>query len=120
MFVRITRNGNQASVELGRFQLWVSYETVIAFQVGDRLVVSENRWSNTTARHISQIERESGKDRKERLPRGEFEQELNRVLEGFFGVRKDLDSSCPPEVVADWLEDHGQFDAAEFIRKKNK
>ena len=65
-------------VNMGIFELYYSYETIVAFydpKFG--LVVSENIFSNTTGKHINAIE----PNKKERLNREEFEHKLNAMLE---------------------------------------
>ena len=48
---------NLHKVELTNYTLFFSYETVVAYidKYNDRLVVSENIWSKTTAKHINKI-----------------------------------------------------------------
>ena len=64
-------------VDIGNLRLWFSYDTVIAFSNGAGLRMSENRWGNTTGKHLNWIDR----DKKNRLPREQFEAELSAVLE---------------------------------------
>lgn len=66
-------------VEVGRLTVWFSYETAIAFQVGDGPVyVSENDWGPTTGKHIRWVLRDS--PRAAQLPRDEFEAAWGRAL----------------------------------------
>ena len=65
-------------VDVGNLTLWYSYKTVIAFRApGTGRVVSENAWSTTTGKHLNQID---GGDKKNRLPRAEFEDKLRQAI----------------------------------------
>lgn len=56
-------------VSVGPVRVWYSYQTPVAFAVpGVGCVVSQNVWSNTTGRHLNEIE----PDKKARVPHGEF------------------------------------------------
>jgi len=64
-------------VELGDVTLYFSYETVVAFDApGFGITVSENDWGPTTGKHLNAIMAQ--KDI--RLPRKQFEVELERML----------------------------------------
>lgn len=63
-------------VDLGDKSFWFSYETIVAFQDGQGLVVSENIWSVTTGKHLNMIEPEKGR----RVPHDDFLIQLGRVL----------------------------------------
>ena len=44
-------------VQLGPITMWYSYATLVAFKVdGQPRVVTKNRWSNTTGRHLNAID----------------------------------------------------------------
>jgi hypothetical protein len=73
-----SQNNNLTRVYLGNLVLWFSYETVVAFHVpGQRRVVSENIWSNTTGRHLNEID---GSSKSTRVPHDEFERKLGQVM----------------------------------------
>jgi hypothetical protein len=71
---------NAHRLEFGDLFLWFSYETVVAFkEPGKNAVVSENIWSNTTGNHINTID--GGREnKKHRLPRAQFANELEEML----------------------------------------
>lgn len=53
-------NFNQ--ITLGPLTVWFSYRTPIAFQVdGSPLVISENRWGPTTAKHLNRVNHDKSK-----------------------------------------------------------
>jgi len=69
----------------GRVDVHFSYQSVIAFKVGDGpMIVSENCWSTTTGKHINSI----NNDRKARLPRAVFMQKYEAALDALFGGEK--------------------------------
>ena len=51
------------------FNTYYSYATPVAFERYGKLFVSENVWSVTTAKHLTQID---GGDKKSRIPHDEF------------------------------------------------
>jgi hypothetical protein len=51
------------------FNTYYSYATPVAFERYGKLFVSENVWSRTTGKHLTQID---GGDRKSRIPHDEF------------------------------------------------
>jgi hypothetical protein len=62
-----------------RITLWFSYKTVVAFRtIGGGLRVSENCWGPTTGKHLNAID---GGNKKSRLPRDKFEEELASALD---------------------------------------
>ena len=63
---------NAIVVSFGNVRLWFSYNTLIAFQVGNRRIVSENVWGSTTGKHLNSID---GKDVKNRYKRDQFKKE---------------------------------------------
>lgn len=72
-------NGRAVAFEVGGLGVWFSYSTVVAFSVGGwNTVVSENCWGPTTGKHLNAID---GGDKKGRLPRPEFEQQLSAALQ---------------------------------------
>lgn len=62
-------------VSFDNLDLYYSYETVVAFNF-NHLVVSENCWGTTTGKHLNWI----NSDKKERIPRDQFENQLSEVL----------------------------------------
>jgi hypothetical protein len=71
---------NTAEVTVGKLTVWFSYETPIAFQVeGQRQVVRENSWGQTTGKHINQIDQG---DRKDRVGKNEFEARFQQAMAG--------------------------------------
>jgi len=75
------RNTKQIDVRIGELTLHFSYRTVVAFNSPfSGFVVSENRWSTTTGRHLNEIDGGSTEAKAERLPIGEFEQKLEDTL----------------------------------------
>lgn len=78
--VELTRsqNNNLTRVYLGNIVLWFSYETIVAFHVpGQPRVVSENRWSQTTGRHLNEID---NGNKSERISHEEFTAKLGQVM----------------------------------------
>ena len=67
---------NMHRVDVGNNVMYFSYETLIAFFFEHELLVSENIYSNTTGKHINQLE----PDKKLRLPRKEFEAKYNEWI----------------------------------------
>jgi hypothetical protein len=41
--------------------LYYSYSTLIAFQIGGKLTISQNVWSTTTAKHLNHIDPDTSK-----------------------------------------------------------
>jgi hypothetical protein len=67
----------QRELELGPITLYFSYETCVGFWLsGHGRVVSENVWSNTTAKHLNTWE----PDKTRRVKHDEFEKQLEAVL----------------------------------------
>jgi hypothetical protein len=74
-----TEAPNFTLVFLPKITLWYSYQTCVAFQQdGHTRRVCENVWSSTTGKHINSID---GGDKKNRLPRAEFEKQLLACFE---------------------------------------
>lgn len=72
-------HNNNIKIRLGKLELYFSYDTIVAFQIGETLIVSENTHGKTTGRHLNIIE----PDKTKRLPRAEFEQRLVSELRKF-------------------------------------
>ena len=66
-------------VSVGNLTIYFSYKTPVAFETPGHLVVSENVWGNTTGKHLNWI----NSDKSNRLDRGEFEKQLNEVMEKY-------------------------------------
>lgn len=81
---------NSTALHVGQLTLYFSYETVIAFYSPEtRLVVSENLWGATTAKHIKAV---TGREPEKkavasgayrRLARPEFETLLAATVDKF-------------------------------------
>jgi hypothetical protein len=79
--IRLKReaNGKLTTVVLGSTEFYFSYETIVGFQkLADKPVISENKWSNTTGKHLNILDPE----KEYRVPPQEFEKKLAEVLEG--------------------------------------
>jgi len=65
-------------LEHGLIDTFYSYATPVAFRQYGKLFVSENVWSRTTGKHLTQID---GGDKKSRIPHDEFEKLYNKARE---------------------------------------
>ena len=63
-------------LEHGLIDTFYSYATPVAFRQNGKLFVSENVWSRTTGKHLTQID---GGDKKSRIPHVEFEKLYNEA-----------------------------------------
>lgn len=73
-----SQNNNLTRIYLGDIVLWFSYETIVAFHVpGSRPVVAANVWSNTTGRHLNEID---GGNKSARLGPEDFRTKLDEVM----------------------------------------
>ena len=90
----ISVDGKFTRVDIGPLVVWYSYATMVAFQVsGKDKVVSENRWSGTTGKHLNAID---GGEKAKRVNQKEFEAkwfEVNEALNhmaatNIFGICK--------------------------------
>lgn len=52
----IQTDKNFTTIFTDNMTLWFSYTTLVAFRVGAVKVVHENSWSNTTGKHLNQID----------------------------------------------------------------
>lgn len=69
---------NEKKVEIGNLTLYYSYDTIVAFSHPKTgLVVSENIWSVTTAKHITHID---GGLKNRRLPHDLFQTRLEEIF----------------------------------------
>lgn len=66
----IQSDKNFTTIFMDNMTLWFSYTTLVAFRVGaNDKVVHENVWSNTTGKHLNQIDEG---DKASRVSRGAF------------------------------------------------
>jgi len=73
-------------IDMGIFELYYSYQTIVAFYDPEfGLVVSENCWKTTTGKHLNAIE----PNKKLRLARTEFEKQLQLMLD--LRINKQVD-----------------------------
>jgi len=86
MIVSLGNYGNYSSdnyaahclrLTLGDLTLYFSYRTVVAFEEGFKMYVSENCWGPTTGKHLKWIDDGC---KKSRLKRDKFEELLEKVL----------------------------------------
>lgn len=62
---------NTLCVTVGDIRVWYSYQTPVAFQIGDNeMVVRQNDWTQTTGKHLNWID---GGDKKNRVNSEEFQ-----------------------------------------------
>jgi hypothetical protein len=74
----LSATSNTAIVTIGKLDLYFSYKTLVAFRLGTRLCVSENQWTKTTAKHLSQF----GFRKEDRMPADQFNEILERLTTG--------------------------------------
>lgn len=67
---------NLTEVTIGNLDLYYSYETIVAFRESGKLMGSQNVWSNTTGRHLSEL----GISKDERVQADKFDDMLIEVL----------------------------------------
>ncbi len=73
-------NNNLTRVYFGDLVLWFSYETIVAFHApGSSRVVCENVWTQTTGKHLNEID---GGNKSSRTPRAEFSRLLDETISG--------------------------------------
>ena len=73
----VANNGNE-------LDLYFSYNTIVAFRGGGfSLRVSQNHWSNTTGRHLNEID---GGEKEDRVDHDTFQKQLDEALERFFNA----------------------------------
>jgi hypothetical protein len=69
---------NFTCIDINDTEFYFSYDTVVAFRnTRGELRVIKNYWGTTTGKHLNYI----CPDHDSRLDRGQFEQELNKLLE---------------------------------------
>lgn len=68
---------NALKVDMGAFELYYSYTTIVAFRSKKTgLVCCENEWSTTTGKHLNWIQ----PNKRERVPRNLFVTMLKEML----------------------------------------
>ncbi len=81
------RGNNGKWIEIGELELFVSYNTVIAFRTPKTgLVARENDWSTTTGGHMSAV---PGNSKEDRISGSEFEKRYNEMLESYGLIKAD-------------------------------
>jgi len=79
VYLKRSLAGNETTVSTGGVDLYFSYETVVAFNAGEGLVVSENVWSGTTGKHLNGIDGGSAEAKRLRIPYSDFTNQLERI-----------------------------------------
>lgn len=79
---------NLTEVELFGLTVWVSYKTIVGFRAAGRQVISQNYWSNTTGRHLTEIDGGSAAAKKARVSQDEFLDLWNELVEPKFAAVK--------------------------------
>jgi len=73
-----TVSANLTKFSLGNLDIYFSYSTAVAFEDGQaNQVISQNKWSSTTGKHLSII----NKDVADRIPYDQFKKELKKAIE---------------------------------------
>lgn len=73
-----TVSTNLTKFSLGNLDIYFSYNTAVAFEDSQaNLVISQNKWSTTTGKHLSTI----SKDVSDRIPYDQFKKALKRAIE---------------------------------------
>ena len=76
-----TERPNFSCVQMPDITIWFSYNTPIAFNAGNHLVVRENDWGPTTGRHLNYVEDSRWNDnQRNRKPNEVFEEMLEKAL----------------------------------------
>ncbi len=77
-----SQNNNLTRVYVGNLVLWFSYETIVAFHApGAGRKVAANVWSQTTGRHLNEIDGGSKEAKAARLGPAEFADELAKATD---------------------------------------
>lgn len=72
-----TVSTNLTKFSLGNLDIYFSYNTAVAFEDSQaNLVISQNKWSPTTGKHLSII----NKDVSDRIPYEQFTKELEKAI----------------------------------------
>lgn len=76
-----SQNNNLTRVYVGDLILWFSYETIVAFHApGSSRRVCENVWSQTTGRHLNEIDGGSKEAKAARLSHDVFTVALDGIM----------------------------------------
>lgn len=76
-----TDRPNFSRVDVGPLTVWFSYRTPIAFHTYETgQVVRENDWSNTTGKHLNNIDDGTPDAKKARISGAAFEEQLQALL----------------------------------------
>lgn len=68
------------SVTIGKLTVWVSYDTLIAYQYGGApIVIRRNDWGSTTGKHLNEID----PDHSKRIDGREFEKQFDALFENW-------------------------------------
>lgn len=84
---------NTNYVRINNLILYYSYETIVGFAFMGNTYLRENTWGPTTGKHLGWI---ANIDKKERLPRKEFEEKLkeafirNRIIDARQEIANNL------------------------------
>lgn len=78
MIKLMNTGSNQQTVTINDLDIFFSYETPIGFRHNYEVVVSENIWSRTTAKHLTALPCA----KEDRIPNKDFMEQLNKVWEG--------------------------------------
>lgn len=74
-------DANALRFDVGPITVWYSYKTLVAFRVpGHPTVVSENRWTTTTGKHLNAID----KDKNNRVDEATFDRLVRELIEPLF------------------------------------
>ena len=78
--LEIGHTPNYATVTVGPITLHYSYQTVIAFNTGNGLVVRENDWGPTTGKHLNRVDGGGKAAKARRIPGETFEAQLEGIV----------------------------------------
>ena len=79
--------GSCRAISIGNITLYFSYDTIVAFSIGNKLTISENVWSNTTGKHLNFI----NPDKSIRIPYEEFKKKLETLEEAIEEATKNIE-----------------------------
>ena len=79
---------NRNRVIFGNLTLYFSYDTIVGFKVGSKVVCRENDWGTTTGKYLNDIE----PNKKLRVEKDVFEKNLVEAFENeILEIKNDLD-----------------------------
>lgn len=102
--INLTSNFNK--VTIGNLTMWFSYETMVAFQFLEKLVVHQNDWTTTTGKHLNLI----SADKKLRVNHQIF------LVEWFNIEKLRQEEKEEIDVASDLLEEKGFVNVAKILR----